>query len=93
MALATFSKDPNSVLDYTLDWSDWLGVGESIAAVQWIVPTGLTLVTATNTSSQATAFLSGGSDGTPYNVVCRITTDSAPARVDDRTIILEVIEH
>jgi hypothetical protein len=86
-----FTKDPQAVLDYTIDWTKWLDeVGDTIAMSTWIVPTGLTKVTETNTTKLATVWLSGGTDGTNYTITNRITT--AAGRTDDRSITIRVRE-
>jgi hypothetical protein len=88
MAFKRFPKDPNSVLDYTVDWYDegWLGI-DTIATSTWIVPTGLTNIAESHTTKIATIWLSGGTAGTNYEVTNRITT--AGGRTDDRTIVIE----
>ena len=86
-----FIKDPEAVLDYTLDWTKWLDeAGDIIATSTWIVPTGLTKVTETNTTKLATVWLSGGTAGTNYTVTNRITT--VAGRTDDRSITIRVQE-
>ena len=86
-----FTKDPQAVLDYTIDWTKWLDeVGDSIATSTWIVPTGLTKVTETNTTKLATVWLSGGTVGENYTVTNRITT--VGGRADDRSITIRVQE-
>lgn len=89
MAFPSFTKDPQAVLDYKVDWSDWLGT-DTIVASDWTVPTGLTLELETNTTTIATAWLSGGTVATSYNVTNEITT--ADGRTDDRTITIKVKE-
>ena len=85
-----FVKDPNANLDFQWDWSDWLEVGETISSYVLTVPAGLTLGTNSNTSSTVTAFLSGGTVDTGYQVQCRITTNQS--RTDDRSIYINVRE-
>lgn len=85
----TFPKDPNAVLDYSVDWSRWLD-GDSIASSAWTVPTGLAKVTETNTDTKAILWLSGGSAGQSYQVTNRITTTGG--RTEDRTITIRVEE-
>jgi hypothetical protein len=80
--------DPDAVLDYTIDWSDWLGTGESIIDASWTV-TGADLLRSSHTTSTATAWLSGAA--TLVTATCQIGTDSSPtARVDQRTLIIQV---
>ena len=78
-------KDPHATLDYGVDWATWLGA-DTIASVTWVVPAGLTLVSQSNTTTVAYVWLSGGTAGTTYQVVCRVTT--AGGRIDDRTLEL-----
>lgn len=84
-----FQKDPNATLDYQWNYAEWLDT-DTIASHQIIVPIGLTLVSSTHTSSAVTAWISGGTVGKTYAVVCRITTTAG--RIDDRTISLEIRE-
>lgn len=79
-----FVKDPNAVLDYQWDWSEWLAVGETIASHTVTVPTGLTLDSSTASTTTVTAWLSGGTAGTTYTVTCRVTTSAG--RTDDKSI-------
>lgn len=92
MTIARFPKDPNAVLDYTIDWSDWLTGTEVISLATWTLPAGITNAGDTHDATSATIFLSGGTAGVTYNVTCRITTDNSPARIDDRSITIEVLE-
>ena len=82
-----FFKDPDAVLDYQVDWSDWL-VSDTINTSTWIVPTGIVNDSDTNTTTAATIWLSGGTIGTNYSLVSRIVT--AGGRTDDRTITIMV---
>jgi hypothetical protein len=72
--------DPDAVLDYGIDWSDWLGAGESVASATWTV-TGATVAAASRAAGLCVVWLSGASAGTPITAACRITTDNIPARV------------
>ena len=81
-----FDKDPNAVLDYQWDWSDWLAASETISTVVFIVPVGITLSSQSNTTTTATIFLSGGTVNDGYKVTCRITTNQS--RTEDRSIYL-----
>jgi hypothetical protein len=85
----TFTKDPNAVLDYTVDWTRWLA-GDQIASSAWLVPTGLTKMADSKTGSSATVWLSGGTAGQSYTVTNRITT--AAGRTEDRSFIARVEE-
>lgn len=83
-------KDVNAVLDYRFDWSDWLQTGETISTSSWTTASGITLSTASATTTTATMWLSSGVNGVSYDLVNRIITSSG--RTDDRTIRIEVTE-
>ena len=85
----TFTKDPNAVLDYTIDWTRWLA-SDQIATSEWLVPAGLTKMADSKTASSATVWLSGGTAGQSYTVTNRITT--AAGRTEDRSFIAKVEE-
>lgn len=81
------TKDPDSILDYSIDWSNWLE-GDTLQSVDWFLPAGITKENQSNTTTVATVWLSGGADGNVYNIVCRIVT--AGGRTDEVTIRLPV---
>ncbi|MCC6362215.1 MAG: hypothetical protein IT165_01755 [Bryobacterales bacterium] len=85
----TFTKDPNAVLDYSIDWTRWLD-GDTIATSEWIVPSGLTKVTDSRTTKTATVWLSGGVASQSYTLTNRITTTGG--RTEDRSFIVKVEE-
>lgn len=87
MSIKTFYKDPNATLDYAVDWTDWL-CSDNISSVVWIVPSGITESSTSNTSTTATIWLSGGTLGVVYTIVCRITTTAG--RIDDRTFYIKI---
>lgn len=84
-----FLKDPNATLDYVINWTSWLA-GDTIASSAHTVPTGLTLVSESETTTHTTVWVSGGTAGQKYEIICRITT--AAGRIEDRTIELKIVE-
>lgn len=84
-----YLKDPDAVLDFVVDWSDWLVAGDSIVESEWISE-GLTTATPSLDGAKATVWLSGGTVGTTYKVTNRVTTSAG--RIDDRTLEVLVIE-
>lgn len=89
--MAKFKKDPNAVLDYKFDWTDYLTpVSDVIANVTWVLGTGLTLASSSNTAMTATAFVSGGTVGEELLLTCRIVTTGG--RTDDRTVTLLIVD-
>lgn len=85
----TFTKDPNAVLDYSLDWTRWLD-GDAIATSEWIVPDGLVKVTDSRTMKISTIWLSGGLASQSYAITNRITTTGG--RTEDRSFAVKVEE-
>ena len=87
----TFEKDPSAVLDYSVDWTDFLQTAETIATSTWVVPSGITADSDTNDDKIATIWLSGGTVGKSYELINRITTNNTPARIDERTMIICIV--
>jgi hypothetical protein len=83
----TFLKDPGASLDYTIDWSGWLGT-DTIATSTWTAATGIVIGVTANTTTSATAWLSSGTVGQIYAVTNHIVT--AAGRTDSRTLEIEV---
>lgn len=88
--MSQFLKDPAAVLDYKLDLSSWLSGSEVISTHTVTADTGLTVDSSsqTDTNTSITAWLSGGTAGTDYNVVFQWTTDAS--RTDERTVVIKV---
>lgn len=80
-------KDPGAVLDYTFDWAPWLGT-DTILTSTWSVPPGMTLVSQSNTTTTATAFVSGGRADDQAIITNTIIT--VGGRTDDRSIVLSI---
>jgi len=97
-------KDKDEMLDYSVDWSRFLG-DDIISAVTWYVDdadgiktvvvdssvvNGLQFVTGTNTTTVATARFSLGTNNVRYNVTCRVNTNEGLQY--ERSIFLRVKE-
>lgn len=83
----TFIKDPDSLLDFSIAWGEWLG-SDTIASSAWLLPSGITAYATAQTSTSATIWLSGGGLGGEYRAVNRIVT--AAGRRDDRTLTFKI---
>jgi hypothetical protein len=88
--MSSFNKDPDAVLDYTVDWSDWLGT-DTISASTFTAESGLTVDSSTNTTTTTTVWLSDGTVGSAYRVVNHITT--VAGREEDKTITIKMKEN
>jgi len=96
---ATISKDPSALLDYTFDWTDWLllvadTILSQISSVENTADCGVTISFSeiTDANRKVVVWLAGGTIGKTATVRTRITTNSTPARVDDRTIYVKIRE-
>lgn len=83
-------QDPQAILDYVIDWTAWLN-GDTIATSAWTMHQDLTPSNASNTTTTATVFITGGTSGKTYKVKNRITT--ANGRADDETFDLIIRDH
>jgi len=99
------NKDPDEILDYSVDWSRWLNSGITISSVAWFVDNasgvktaftggsvvnGLQNVATTNTNTVATINLALGTNNVDYKIYCRITDSSGS--VAERVIKLRIKE-
>jgi hypothetical protein len=89
-------KDPYAVLDYSLDWENWMPSGEVISSITVTAETisgdsaPLTIDSSTNTDYIVTANISGGTAGNIYNVEYKIVTDNS--KQDSRNFRIKVVE-
>jgi hypothetical protein len=67
-------KDPADVLDYVVNWANWLPGGDTIATATFTVETGITKNSESNDATTATVWLSGGDAGNQYTITCTVTT-------------------
>lgn len=90
----TVIKDPNATVIYTVDWNtNFLsGVsGGTISTSTWVVPTGITSVTESNTTTTTTIKLSGGTLEQSYTLVNRITTSAG--LTEDFSLVVIIRDH
>ena len=80
ITIQSFRKDPASVLDYGVGWSDWLASGETISTSTWTVPDGITKDSDSKGDTSTLIWLSGGTAGTTYTLANKIETS------DNRTV-------
>ena len=87
-------KDPDAILDYFFDWSEWLDASgnDTIISTSIISDTGITvdLPGINDDSDGVTVWVSGGTVARGYNITNRINT--AGGRTDDRTLRLTIAE-
>lgn len=88
MSLKWPDKDPDEILDYTVDWSDRLGTTDTITNSIWTVPVGITNTSEDHTTTRTTLWLSSGTLGDKYDIQNRIVT--VEGRTMDQTITLKI---
>ena len=98
------NKDPDEILDYSVDWSRFLGAG-TISSVVWyvnnasgvktvITPTGTvntlrsTSQTISSDNKTATIYLAGGTNNVQYTIFCQISDNTG--NIAERSIKLKV---
>lgn len=80
-------KDPQAVLDYKWDWTDWMPDNDKIVASTFTTDSDdLTVEDTLFDDVTTTVWLSGGVAGERYTVTNHITTDDG--RQDDRSITI-----
>lgn len=88
------THDPDAVLTYSWDWSDWLDTGDSVASATVVADpsTGVSVGTPAVAADVVSARVStpGLDGGETVRLVCHITTDNGEE--DDRTITLKIME-
>jgi len=83
-------KDPAAVLDYGIDWSDWLDEGETIVGLPSVLaePVGLIITAVEHAENVVSWRVGGGQLGQSYIISCRINTSIG--RIDERSMRLPV---
>lgn len=90
----TIKKDTEAQLIYTFDWSEWLPVGDSISASEYVItarandPDPLEIETQGVSGTNTYVELSNGQEGKIYTVTCKITT--ANGLIDRRNFRVKV---
>ena len=87
----TFAKDPDEVLDYSIDWTNELATSETISTSSWtVVTSGITKDSDSITGNFTTVILSGGTAGEEYELVNTIETNQN--RTHSKTLVIPVTE-
>ena len=85
-----FTKDPDAILDYSIDWSRYLATGVTISTSSWTVPSGIIDLSDSNTTTTTTVVLSGGTADTDYSLTNHVVLSDG--NEDDRSITIAVRE-
>jgi hypothetical protein len=88
MSIERKYKDPDEVISFGVDWSEYLGA-ETVTSSNWTVASGVTKVGQTLVGKQANVTISGGTLGTVNRITNRITTSAG--ETVDQSIDIEII--
>jgi hypothetical protein len=88
----TIIKDPNAVLDYTVDFTAWLLPAADTISSHTVTVTGGIVKDSSGVvgGNKVTMWVSGGVAGTPASATVRIITTGG--RTDDRTVYFKLKE-
>lgn len=84
--LQTFEKQPADVLDYDVDYVEWLPNGDSLDTVDVAVsPEGLSVETAliVNSGTRVKLWVSGGINGKTHKAEITVTTTLGRVKQDE----------
>jgi hypothetical protein len=84
-----YVQDPTEVLDYQINWADFLPTGDAIASSAWTADTGLTVTTGGYTATTTTVWVSGGTARYLYRVTNTVTTTGG--RTIDKVLKFKIV--
>ncbi len=88
--LGTFVKQPADRLDYDVDYTDWLTVGDSIeSTVVSVSPATLTIDSTFNNTPRIKIWLFGGVDKVRYKVTLTSTTADGRVKQDEFLVVVK----
>lgn len=75
---AFIRKDPESVMDYTIDYTNFLAAGDLIDTSTFTATSGITIDSNSKAANEksVTVILSGGTAGTTYTIKNTVVTDN-----------------
>jgi len=86
-----FNKAPSDVILYGVNFTNWLGEGDSIASVVWNLDRGIVKQNPTETDTVALVTISGGVLGRSYTVTCTATmTLGSPVQTKSQSFQINV---
>lgn len=83
--MTTYYQDPNATISYSVNWGAWLD-GDTISSASWVLPSGPTKASESNTTTLHTIKLSNVAEGAQYRITSRITT--AAGLINDYSFIV-----
>lgn len=93
MAAPVRTKHDTATEAFAIDYgADYLDTGETIVTSTWTVPTGLTKVAESKTTTVAKVLISGGTVGQIYEITNTIATNTSPPRNPSECIRILITE-
>ena len=91
MSIGNFFQDPSAVLDYRVDWTDWLD-GDTITSGTFSASPTLPVVILQQSTGTAigTVWISNGVSGVTYTINHHIETTGG--RTDERTFSIAIVD-
>ena len=90
--LGKFQKQPNEILDYDVDYSDWFSNRDDTPASFAIVAEpGITVVGSSRTGNVVKVVLSEGVALTKYKITVRLTTSAGLMKEADFTVTVKEV--
>ena len=84
MILGNFTKQPVDVVDYDIDYSEWLTTGDNVqSTVVTVTPEGLTVDSVFVNDPRVKIWVSGGTNGTTYKITATTTTADGRVKQDE----------
>lgn len=82
--LGNFFKQPSEVVDYDIDYTDWLTSGDNVQSCNvTVAPAGLTIDSTFINDPRVKIWLSGGTVGAQYKLTARTTTADGRVKEDE----------
>ena len=90
--LGKFTKQPNEVIDYDVDFTDWFADrADTPSAYVVTADIGITVVGSARTGNVIKIILAGGTTGTRYKVQTRLTTTAGLVKEAEFTVAVKEI--
>ena len=84
MILGTYTKQPADVLDYDVDYAEFLNGTDTLASkTVTATPTGINVDSSTIVGTRVKVWLSGGTNGVTYKVTVTATTGDGRVKQDE----------
>lgn len=90
--LGKFSKQPDEILDYDVDYSDWFSNRDDTAVSAVVTVTaGVTKVSDALVGNVVRVVLSGGTNGSEYQVTVLLTTSTGVVKEADFKVKVKAV--